>query len=151
MINRTTLSLLSILLLVGSSSPALARPGGGNSGGPGKNLIHKLGLEAEVLGEIKSIRREMRDDKLELKYSLEKAKNRLKDLLDEDSPRESEVMDAAERVSQLQLKLKKARLRTMLRINGLLTSEQRMHLRELQREHKKNKFKGKKKRRSQLH
>ena len=57
--NKRTLSLLSILLLGGLSTPALARPGGGPGGAQGKNFIHALGLEAEVLGEIKDIRREM--------------------------------------------------------------------------------------------
>ena len=58
-------------------------------------------------------------------------------------------MDAVERVSELQLNLKKSGLRTMLRINALLTPQQRVNLRELQRERKRSKGKDKRKRRPQ--
>ena len=112
------------------------RRGHGERGlkGPGLSEYAKeLGLSEEVLAQIKKIRRASRDGSVDLKYELEKARNTLRDLLEEDSPRESAVMSQAEKVGGLQTRLRKARLRTMLQINKLLTPEQRIKFREFKR------------------
>ena len=127
---------------------AVEAGGGGKEGGPwNDNFIQELGLDDDTLSQIKEIRRGSRDSKLDLEYKIKKAKNALKDLLSEDNPRESEVMDAVEEVGELETTMRKSRLRTMLKINALLTPEQRTKFRQFQRERKAQKREKKMKKR----
>ena len=152
MMKKTSFLIMPALLVFSLSSPAFANHGGKKHGGQkhGPNFqayIEELGLDENTLAKIKEIRRADRDNKLELKFKVEKARNRLKDLLQEDNPRESAVMDAADDVGELETAMRKSRLRTMLKINSLLTPEQRTNFRKLQRQRKHQKHEKKMKRR----
>ena len=148
MMKRTSLMIGTALLIFSLSSVAFANKNGGHKQGPNfNNYIEQLGLDENTLAKIKEIRRADRDNKVEIKYKVEKAKNRLKDLLQEDNPRESAVMDAADDVGELETEMRKSRLRTMLKINSLLSPDQRATFRKMQRERKQKKNQRKMKRR----
>lgn len=147
MMKRTSSFIVPALLVFSLSSPVLANHGEKKRGPNFQAYIEDLGLDENTLAKIKEIRRADRDNKLELKFKVEKAKNRLKDFLQEENPRESAVMDAADDVGELETAMRKSRLRTMLKINALLTPEQRSKFRKLQRERKQQKREKKKMRR----
>ena len=124
-------------------------PGAGASGqegdhrGPGlREYAEELGLSDGVQAEIKKIRRASRDAKVDLKYQLNKARNALRDLLEEDSPAEASVMSQADKIGALQMKLRKARLRKMLQINKLLTPDQRRRFKKFKGRHRGGKRSG---------
>lgn len=144
-----THTLAGILVLVGllAGTTALAKGPGGCSHGEHRphhdpvELVSELGASDAVIEQVKALHRASRDATLELRFKLDKARNTLKDLLDADAPGESSVMAQVETAGALKTQLKKARLRTMLKIKALLTPEQRKKFRELKRK-KRAKRKG---------
>ena len=143
--------LLTFFSLVGfvvlSSSVAMAKPGF-DKGGEGHHgpdfqaYAAELGIDDSTLAEIKTLRRAARDESLDIRFQLKKARNVLHDLLDADHPDERQIMQQAEELGRIKTEMRKVRLRTMLKIHALLSPEQRTRFKQIRREKRRDGKRG---------
>jgi Spy/CpxP family protein refolding chaperone len=88
----------------------------------------RLGLDERTRAEIRSIADAARAESRGLKEGLRTLHAELRKLLDQETPDLEATLGQAERIGAAETELHKLRLRTMLRIRGLLTPEQRQEL-----------------------
>jgi Spy/CpxP family protein refolding chaperone len=125
--SRAARVVLVVSLLFGA--PSVARAHGP---GPGlERMAAELELTAATKARIKAIVDGTRAEEQGLHQQLHKSRHALRRLLEQDLPREDEVMARADAIDAQMSKLHKLRLRTLLRIHRLLTPQQRGKLRAL--------------------
>ena len=87
-----------------------------------------LGLDAATRTKIRAIAAEAREDEAPLDEERRVLHEEMRQLLDGESPKLEDVMQAADRIGAAETELKKRQLRTMLEVRALLTPEQRAKL-----------------------
>ena len=124
------------LFFVTTSGSAWARgPGGMKHQGPAlEEVAVELGLDDNTIATLKEIRREARDATMEIKFEIKKLKVAMRDLLDEESPNESQVMRLIEEMGKLEIEVRKTKIGALIKARGLLTSEQRAMFKKLKKE-----------------
>ena len=124
-------ALMGALTLAGAS---FARPPLGprhfhrSPGTLNEENVETLGLDEETLTAIRNIIEESRDTGDQLHAELRELHQGMKELLSQETPDESAVMQQVETIGALETEMHKHRLGTMLKIRALLTSEQREEL-----------------------
>jgi Spy/CpxP family protein refolding chaperone len=88
----------------------------------------ELGLDADTRATIRAIAAKARQDEAPLDEQLRVLHEEMRQLLDGESPKLEDVMQAADRIGAAETELKKRQLRTMLEVRALLTPEQREKL-----------------------
>ena len=154
--------ILVVTLLTITSSIALAQhwgpqnhPRQGNMDEPGlaergpdiETIATQIGLDDDTKAKLKEIKRQTRNELMEARFEVKKAKVALRDLLEEDSPNESAIMRQIEDIGQLEVEVRKLKIRSLLEARELLTPEQRVafkKLRRTQKEHRREKRKNRK-------
>ena len=129
------------MLFVSVSGSAWARGPGGMNKAPGPDLeevASELGLDASTVASLKEIRREARDAIMEIKFEVKKLKVAMHDLLDAESPNESQIMRMIEDMGKLDIEIKKTRIKAMLKARGYLSSEQREMFKKLKKDAQRN-------------
>lgn len=111
---------------------------GHRSGPPPGRFIEKqaerLGLDEQTRQRIRQIVEESRTHGQTIRESLHQAHTDMRQLLEQDMPDETAVLQQAEKIGNLHIEKQKNRLRAMLQIRALLTPEQRQALTKLRRE-----------------
>jgi Spy/CpxP family protein refolding chaperone len=125
--------LAAALALASLAVPALAGEGGHHRRKPPLDAIlerhaERLGLEAEMLAEIRAAADASRPEHERLAGELHALRLEMRTLLSEDAPDAEAVMRLADRVGAVETALDKHRLATLLEIRRLLTPEQRQEL-----------------------
>lgn len=120
-------------------------PGGGPGGrggpprgaGPDRFIEEhaaQLGLDDETLQAIDGVVEESRERGRELSEDLREMHREMRDLLSQDAPEKSAVMQQAEAIGQAETELHKHRLAALLEIRAMLTEEQRAELTRIREE-----------------
>lgn len=110
---------------------------GGHGGFPGGFLEEhatRLGLNQETQTAIRQIIDKSQEESRDLFQKLREARLKMRDLLSQDTPDATAVMLQAEVLGEIEIKTRKHRLGTMLRIRALLTPEQRQELMRIRKE-----------------
>jgi Spy/CpxP family protein refolding chaperone len=127
----TAFALAALLALAGT---AMACPHGGGKHRPLKQLEHRLeslDLEAETLAAARELLDQARHERRAARDVVRQARQRMHELLAEETPDVAEVLAQAESIGALETEAKKARLRTVLAVRALLTPEQWAQLQEM--------------------
>jgi Spy/CpxP family protein refolding chaperone len=145
-------SLTALLVGVTVASTGFAQPpfggpppggGPGSFGGPPpgggpdqfiEEHASRLGLDDETLEAIDQIVDESREKAQGLRAGLRGMHREMRDLLSQDTPDESAVMQQAEAIGQAETELHKHRLEALLQIRAMLTEEQRAELTRIRKE-----------------
>jgi Spy/CpxP family protein refolding chaperone len=115
-------------------------PGGppfGGPPGPGgfiEEYAERLGFDDETRAAVRAIVEASHADAAELREEHHEARLALQELLFQDAPDEAIVLGQAERLGRIETEMMQHRLRTMLRIHGLLSPKQREELMAIRRE-----------------
>lgn len=134
---KTALTILISLGLCLGTQLALAQPEPGEV--PPvvkKKVLRELGVDSEQIKKIEELAYRADREKLDIKHELQKAHLDLQHLMSADQPNEAAVFKMIEKISGLELKLKKNRVGLMLKIRKLLTREQWEKLELLQADRK---------------
>jgi Spy/CpxP family protein refolding chaperone len=103
-----------------------------------KRVMKELGLNDQQIQKIEDLTYKADRAKLEIQHEVQKAHFDLQHLMSKDKPSKSEVFSQLEKLSALELKMKKNRVGLMLEIRTLLTAEQWEKLEMFQAERKHN-------------
>ncbi|GIX48898.1 MAG: hypothetical protein KatS3mg131_3109 [Candidatus Tectimicrobiota bacterium] len=95
-----------------------------------EHALEGLDLEQAKRTAVYEIIDKARAEQRELRRQLRAAYEALRALLEQDLPDESAVLTQADRIGELQTKLRQQTLRTLLAVRAQLTPEQRARLRE---------------------
>ena len=112
----------------------------------------RLGLDEETRSSIRAIADTSHAKGKEIRKSLRQAHREMRELLQQDSPNEANVLQQAENIGTLQVKEQQNRLQAMLQIRVLLTPAQRqeiIQLRQEDRPHRRRRGRRRGKRRGQ--
>ena len=82
---------------------------------------------------MKEIRRDARDAIMEIKFEIKKLKVTMHDLLDEETPNESQIMRLIEEMGKLEIEVRKTRTRALIKARSYLTPEQRAKFKKAQK------------------
>ncbi len=146
--NRRMIVLIGAAALMLCTSIAMAKPHGPPNG---KGLLNstrieimaeKLNVDEAVVTKIKNIVYESQAAAIDKKANLQKARLKLKRLMDQVTPDRKAVMAALDRVGQLQTEMRKHRVGMLLDVSALLTPEQRKGFKRLMRRPGKKRRKG---------
>jgi len=139
--NGHILTLLAILLVLGAApgskgqttpqQPSTAAPQPGAIGG---DPIRQLNLTPEQREQIRSIREQNKTERTAQSEQLRAANQALEAALDTDNPDEAVIEQRVREVAAAQASAMRMRILTEVRIRRVLTSEQRILLRSLQRQ-----------------
>ncbi|MBW1811564.1 MAG: periplasmic heavy metal sensor [Deltaproteobacteria bacterium] len=121
------LSLAAGLAQAGKGAPAMKR-----------KIMKELGLNNTQIKKIEGLTYKADRKKIDFHHEMQKAHLDLQQLMSADKPNEAAVFAQLEKISALELKLKKNRVGLMLKIRELMTAEQWEKL-ELFQEHRKAK------------
>ena len=140
------LSLTRVFLLA-TLAAALATPGVGLAqpaagryppGRPEAQLIERnaeeLGLDAETVAGVKKLADESREEDQKAVEETGKAWTRMRELLDQELPDETALLEQAAAINRASGEAHKRRLLTTLRVRSLLTPEQRAKFMELRKQ-----------------
>jgi Spy/CpxP family protein refolding chaperone len=143
----SVIALLAGLAVAGFAQPPPGGPppggGPGPFGGPPpgrgpdrfiEEHAAELGLDDETLEAIEQIVDESREQGRELSEELRGMHREMRDLLSQDTPDESAVMQQADAIGKAETELHKHRLGALIRIRALLTAEQREELSRIREE-----------------
>jgi len=143
---RWTEALAAMLLVLTLAGVALAQQqpaaAGGAPPGEGRGRGHRpppfddmlernaerLGLDDKTRAEIRGIADGAREESRGAEERLHGLHDEMRNLLDQPAPELEAVLHQVDRIGAAETELHKIRLRTMLRIRGLLTPEQRAEL-----------------------
>lgn len=131
------LSVLVVLPLLAALAltPAVqAEPPGPPPGPPGARLkqhLNELGLTADQMKKVDSILSGEKGQRQKFHTQMKEAFDQMHNLLKQDSPNESAVMQQADKIGQIQTAMHKAMLHTLLQVRAVLTPAQRQKLIEL--------------------
>jgi len=95
-------------------------------------------LHESLAAKLKEIKRAARDEIMDARFAVKKAKVALRDLLEEDEPNHSQIMEQIEGIGQLEVAAHKLRVSSLLEARELLTPTQRAAFKELRRTQKEN-------------
>jgi Spy/CpxP family protein refolding chaperone len=127
---------LPVLAALSLAALAQARPGGqceghgghGRHGGPGleqlERKVEDLDLSDEKRKAIYAVIDQARSAERESRREIRTGRERMRELLSQETPQEKEVLALADSIGALETNAQKARLRTLLQIRGLVTPEQ---------------------------
>ncbi len=122
---KSTVAIVVALGLSLATPLAEAQPGPGDA--PPvlrKRIMRELGLNNDQIKKIEELTYRADREKLDIRYELQKSHLDLRHLMSADAPNEAAVFSMIEKISGLELKLKKNRVGLMLKIRKLLTREQ---------------------------
>jgi Spy/CpxP family protein refolding chaperone len=141
------IALLAGLAVAGFAQPPFGGPppggGPGPFGGPPagrgpdrfiEEHAEQLGLDDETLEAIDQIVDESREKARALHADLRGMHREMRDLLSQDTPDESAVMQQADAIGKAETELHKHRIGALIKIRALLTAEQREELRQIREE-----------------
>jgi Spy/CpxP family protein refolding chaperone len=128
---RKTITLLVALMLSLGTSVALAGPGHAPPALKRK-FMKKLGLDGKQIKKIDDLTYRADREKLDIRHEIEKNRLDLEQLMSADKPNEAAIFSKLEKISALELKLKKNRIGLMLKVRAILTAEQWDKLQEFQ-------------------
>jgi Spy/CpxP family protein refolding chaperone len=117
-------------LVVGWPAAGLAKPpcGAGHAGPSLERHIEALDLDEETATAAFEIIDGSKPEHRALRQQLRQAHERMRELLSQNPPDEALVMAQAESIGALETEASKIRHRTLLRVQALLTAEQRTRL-----------------------
>jgi Spy/CpxP family protein refolding chaperone len=124
---------LSVLVL-GSllAAPALA----GDNLASKRKLLRDVGLGPDQIKKIEDIYYRTEQDAIDIRRDLQKARLELRRLLSVDQPDERAIYGQLEKISDIDLKLKKTRIGALLAVRKLMTRDQWDKLEAIQAERK---------------
>ena len=128
---RKTITLLVALMLSLGTTVALAGPGHAPPALKRK-FMKKLGLDSKQIKKIDDLTYRADREKLDIRHEIEKNRLDLEQLMSADKPNEAAIFSRLEKISALELKLKKNRVGLMLKVKAILTPEQWEKLQEFQ-------------------
>ena len=128
---RKTITLLVALMLSLGTAVALAGPGHAPPALKRK-FMKKLGLDSKQIKKIDDLTYRADREKLDIRHEIEKNRLDLEQLMSADKPNEAAIFSKLEKISALELKLKKNRIGLMLKVKTILTPEQWEKLQEFQ-------------------
>ena len=102
----------------------------------------RLGLDERTRSEVRSIADAAREESRDVEAGLRTLRDEMRKLLDQEAPDLDGVLRQADRIGAIETELNKLRLRTMLRIRGLLTPEQRQELVRIHEERRQERGRG---------
>lgn len=116
-----------------------------DGGGPGgmnpreglrllKEHAKELGISDATLGQIKELARKGRDSRSPLDDRLEDARDKIRELMQSDSPDRAKVMAAIEEAGRAEIALRQHDVEVLLQIRALLTPEQREAVKKMMRD-----------------
>ena len=109
--------------------PPAARQGRNFGGDP----IRELHLTAEQREQIRMIREQNRAERATINQRVRETNRALEEALDSDNPDQSVLEQSIQEVSAAQAEAMRMRIRTEVKIRQVLTSEQRVMLKEMRR------------------
>ena len=95
-----------------------------------ERLVEELGLDAHTLVRVDAIIDASRAKKQTLRRQLREAHQHMRSLLEEETPRETALLEQVDVIGGLRTELRKEQLKTMLCVRALLSPEQRARLLE---------------------
>jgi len=128
---KKTITLLVALMLSLGTAVALAGPGHAPPALKRK-FMKKLGLNNKQIKKIDDLTYRADREKLDLRHEMEKARLDLEQLMSAEKPNEAAIFSKLEKISELELKLKKNRIGLMLKVRAILTPEQWEKLQDFQ-------------------
>jgi len=102
----------------------------------------RLGLDERTRSEIRGIADAAREESRGAEAGLRALHDEMRKLLDQEAPELDGVLRQADRIGATETELSKLRLRTMIRIRGLLTPEQRQELVRIHEERRRERGHG---------
>ncbi len=99
----------------------------------GMHLGRRMGLPPDKMDQVGRIFDELRDESAELQEKLGTARGELVDLMHAENPDESAVMEKIEEISAIQGEIEKLLVRRLLRVNDILSPEERERFLQLLR------------------
>ena len=128
---KKAIILLVALMLSLGTAVALAGPGHAPPALKRK-FMKKLGLDGKQIKQIDDLTYRADREKLDIRHEIEKNHLDLQQLMSADKPNEAAIFSKLEKISALELKLKKNRIGLMLKIRAILTPQQWEQLQEFQ-------------------
>jgi Spy/CpxP family protein refolding chaperone len=123
------LAVLALSLLASfAAAPAWSGHGHHPRGFGLERTLEKLDLPAETRAAVQSVLEEALPHREALDGRIREARDAMKGLLAQDAVDEATVMENADALGALVTEQRKAELRTLIRVRGLLTAEQRAEL-----------------------
>ena len=117
-----SLSVLAMVVLAGMiSGAALAQ---GPAPAVMKKVAKDIGLNDGQIRKIEELSFQAEKEKIDLRHEVQKARLELKQVLSQEKVSEAAAFALLERISGIQLKIKKNRVGLMLKVRGLMTLEQ---------------------------
>ena len=112
------------------AAPAWGQPGGPphrrpHHGPPMEHALEQVELPDEVRSDVDALLDASRKSRREIHRELRKAHEKMRALLDAESPDEDAILAQADEIGRLEVTAEKDRLRTLLRIRERLSPEQR--------------------------
>jgi|GEM_PF-1547038 len=128
---KKSIILLVALLLSLGTAVALAGP---DHAPPAlkRKFMKKLGLDTKQIKKIEDLTYRADREKLDIRHQMEKNHLDLEQLMSAEKPNEAAIFSKLEKLSALELKLKKNRIGLMLKVRTILTPEQWEKLQEFQ-------------------
>jgi Spy/CpxP family protein refolding chaperone len=128
---KKAITLMIALMLSLGTAVALAGPG---QAPPAlkRKFMKKLGLDSKQIKKIEDLTYRADREKIDLRHEVEKNRLDLEQLMSAEKPNEAAIFSKLEKISALELKLKKNRIGLMLKIRAILTPEQWDKLQDFQ-------------------
>jgi Spy/CpxP family protein refolding chaperone len=128
---KKAITLLVALMLSLGAAVALAGPGHAPPALKRK-FMKKLGLDTKQIKKIEDLTYRADREKLDIRHEIQKNHLDLEQLMSADKPNEAAIFSKLEKISALELKLKKNRIGLMLKVKAILTAEQWEKLQDFQ-------------------
>jgi Spy/CpxP family protein refolding chaperone len=128
---KKAITLLVTLMLSLGAVAALADPGHPPPALKRK-FMKKLGLDSQQIKKIDDLTYRADREKLDIHHEIEKNRLDLEQLMSAEKPNEAAIFSTLEKISALELKMKKNRIGLMLKVRAILTPEQWEKLQEFQ-------------------
>jgi Spy/CpxP family protein refolding chaperone len=128
---KKAITLLVALMLSLGTAVALAGPGHAPPALKRK-FMKKLGLDSKQIKKIEDLTYRADREKLDIRHEIQKNHLDLEQLMSAEKPNEAAIFSKLEKISALELKLKKNRIGLMLKVKTILTPQQWEKLQEFQ-------------------
>ena len=152
MFNKRTITLITLITLSGTTALAqdwmgpreqhpkqhMGEQDSSHRGPDIEAIASELGLDPATTAKLKAIKRQARNDLMDARFAVKKAKTAMRDLLEEDTPNESQIMRQIEEIGRLEVNVHKLKVRSLLAAFKKLRRAQKEHRRD-KRKHRKMK------------
>jgi Spy/CpxP family protein refolding chaperone len=128
---KKAITLLVALMLSLGTAVALAGPGHAPPALKRK-FMKKLGLDTKQIKKIEDLTYRADREKLDIRHEIQKNHLDLEQLMSAEKPNEAAIFSKLEKISALELKLKKNRIGLMLKVKAILTPQQWEKLQDFQ-------------------